>query len=104
MSITNMELESIKNSLKTGESKKSHQHWDDVLVRNYYSHYFQGLTPKELDKDFNKDIRTLANALSKLPETERKDLINVLSRVIEFYMESKIEKEIENSFSKLFKF
>ena len=99
-----MELESIKNSLKTGESQKSHQHWDDVLVRNYYSHYFQGLTSTELDKDFNKDIRTLTLALGKLPETERKALIKVLSRVIEFYLESKIEKEIDNSFSKLFKF
>ena len=71
-----MDLESIKNSLDTGESRNSQQHWNDVLVRNYYSHYFHNLTSKELDKDFNNDIRVLTQTLGKLPEKERKAMKN----------------------------
>lgn len=97
-----MELESIKNSIQSEVKKRDYT--DDVLIKHYYSQYFQNLTSKELDKNFNKDILSLTKALSKLPKEERSTLIKALSRIVEFYVESKVEKEIDLSFSKLFKF
>lgn len=98
-----MELKSVYNPSEATQSNTSHQYWNDILVQNYYSQYFKNLTSKELDRDFNNDVRVLTHALSKVPETKRKELINILSRVIAFYLEKKIEKEIDHSFSKLLK-
>lgn len=76
----------------------------DHMIQDYYIDYYQNLSSKELDKEFNKDILTLTKALSKLPESERKNLIEILSNLIEFYIENKIEKELNNSIFKIMKF
>jgi len=86
------------------EKKKKLDYWNDSLIQDYYINYYQNLSIKELDEEFNKDIRTLTKALSKLPDSERKAFVNILSRVIEFYLENKIEKEIDRSLFKIIKF
>jgi len=86
------------------EKKKKLDYWNDSLIQDYYINYYQNLSIKELDEEFNKDIRTLTKALSKLPDSERKAFVNILSRVIEFYLENKIEKEIDRSLFKILKF
>jgi len=86
------------------EKKKKLDYWNDSLIQDYYINYYQNLSIKELDEEFNKDIRTLTKALSKLPDSERKAFVNILYRVIEFYLENKIEKEIDRSLFKILKF
>jgi|GEM_PF-4002752 len=78
--------------------------WGDELVTNYYTNYYDNLTSKQLDRQFNNDISSLVKTLSKLPEQDRKKLIEALSKVIEFYIEHKFEKELEFSFHKLLRF
>ena len=74
------------------------------MIEDYYLGYYKDLSSKQLDKEFNENIRSLTQALSKLPNSERKAFIEVLSRCIEFYMENKVEKEIDQSFFKILKF
>lgn|SRR5690554_5126344 len=85
-------------------SKHRSDYWKDSMVHNFYLDYYQSLSSKELDREFNKDINTLTKTLSKLSDSERKAFIEVLSRFIEFYLENKIEKEIDNSIFKILKF
>jgi hypothetical protein len=86
------------------EKKKKLDYWNDSLIQDYYINYYQNLSVKQLDEEFNKDIRTLTKALSKLPDSERKAFVDILSRIIEFYLENKIEKEIDRSLFKILKF
>jgi hypothetical protein len=97
-------LDKKDKTLNSIEKKNKLDYWNDSLIQDYYINYYQNLSAKELDKEFNKDIRTLTKALSKLPDSERKAFIDVLSRVIEFYLENKIEKEIDHSLFKILKF
>ena len=97
-----MELTFNKNKDLT-TSKKS-DYWNDSLIQDFYLNYYQNLNSKELDREFNKDIKILTDALSKLPTSERKAFIQVLSRFIEFYLENKIEREIDGSLFKILKF
>lgn len=97
-----MELTFNKNKDLT-TSKKS-DYWNDSLIQDFYLNYYQNLNSKELDREFNKDIKLLTDALSKLPTSERKAFIQVLSRFIEFYLENKIEREIDGSLFKILKF
>jgi hypothetical protein len=94
----------IKNIQGASTKKSSNAIWSDDLISTYYSNYFVNLNSKQLDKEFNSDILMLVKALSKLPHNDRKALIEVLARVIEFYIENKVEKEIEFSFNKILKF
>lgn len=89
------------NSLR---KKSKFDYLNDSIIQDYYLNYYQNLSLKELDKEFNKDISILTKAMSKLPDSERKMFVEVLSRFIEFYIENKIEKEIENSLFKILKF
>ena len=97
-----MELTFDKNK-DLSTSKKS-EYWNDSLIQDFYLNYYQNLNSKELDKEFNKDIKLLTGALSKLRPSERKAFIQVLSGFIEFYLENKIEREIDNSLFKILKF
>jgi hypothetical protein len=97
-------LDTIKNIQGASTKKSSNAIWSDDLISTYYSNYFVNLNSKQLDKEFNSDILMLVKALSKLPHNDRKALIEVLARVIEFYIENKVEKEIEFSFNKILKF
>jgi hypothetical protein len=97
-------LDTIKNIQGTSTKKSSNAIWSDDLISTYYSNYFVNLNSKQLDKEFNSDILMLVKALSKLPDNDRKALIEALARVIEFYIENKVEKEVELSFNKFLKF
>lgn len=90
------------NSSKLSNEKKSI--WSDYLIQEYYSDYYDELTSKQLDSEFRNEIRTLVKSMSKLNEYERKEMIKVLSEVINFYVENKVNKELENSLSNIFKF
>ncbi len=94
----------IDNNKDLSTSKKS-ENWNDSLLQDFYiNYYYQNLNSKELDKEFNKDIKILTGVLVKLPFSERKVFIKILSKFIEFYLESKIEREIDKSFYKVLKF
>ena len=83
--------------------KKKENIWDDFIIQEYYSDYFNELSSKELDSEFRKELSVLVKSLSKLNESERKAMINILADVINFYIENKVNKELENSFSHIFK-
>jgi hypothetical protein len=77
---------------------------EDALIENYYLDHFESLSKRQLDKEFVYDLKVLSQALSKLTDSERKAFVSVLSSVIDFYLEHMIEKEIDYSFKKIFKF
>lgn len=97
-----MELTFDKN--KDLSTKKKSEYWNDSLIEDFYLNYYHNLNSKELDREFNKDIKMLTDSLVKLPASERKAFIQVLSRFIEFYLENKIEREIDDSLFKILKF
>ncbi|MDP4226273.1 MAG: hypothetical protein Q8910_07825 [Bacteroidota bacterium] len=95
--------------LKTIDKRKemttqSSSFWEDEIFQNYYKNHFNSLSSKQLDKEFSKDLNMLAKTLKKLPENERKTFIEILSKEIEFYIENKVEKELEFSINKILKF
>jgi len=77
-------------------------YWDDI-VSNYYLEKFKNLSIKELDNEFNNSLKTLTKYLTKLNDQEKQYFVDLFARVIEFYIENKVEKEISNSFSTLLK-
>jgi len=80
------------------------KYWSDDLVYLHYLDHFDNLSSKELDQELRKDIKTLTIALSKLTDEDKDAFINVLSNLIDFYLNQKIEKEIDSSFSKILNF
>lgn len=96
------------NALSTIDSgKKSTKNlriWNDDIFVDYYNNYYNDLNSKELDKDFSHELNVLVKALGKLNDSEKKALINLLAKVIEHYLEQKIDKEIDYSFKKILKF
>ncbi len=87
------------NRDKTISNMLSHK----ILLNNYYKNYYKNMTARELDKEFNKDIITLIKAAKYLPENKRNSSFHLFSRLIEFHIEKKIEKEINSSFDKILK-
>lgn len=77
---------------------------NDPIIQNFYNDYFDRISSKELDKEFNKDILTLVNTLKKVHGPNQSAFIQALSGLIEFYIERKVEKEIDESFMKIFAF
>lgn len=99
-----MLLDKKDKTMNSIEKKDRFDYLNDNMIQDYYVNYYQNLTLKELDKEFNRDISILAKTLSKLPDSERKKFVEFLSRFIEFYIENKIEKEIDNSLFQILKF
>ena len=97
-------LDTLKHIQGTPSKTINNSIWSDELITTYYSNYFDNISSKQLEKEFNSDILKLVKTLSKLSENDRKALIDTLARVIEFYIENKVEKEIEFSFHKILKF
>lgn len=94
-----------KNRIPNSVAKKrKFEYLDDILLEDYYSNHFQNLSSEELNNEFNKDIRYIAKALGNIPEKERKEYIEMLSKIFMHYFENNIEKEIEESISKILKF
>ena len=79
-------------------------YWNDDIFSNYYANYYNSLTSKELDKDFNMELKSLSSAMKQMNENERKVFINLLTSVVEHYIEQKIDKELESSFQNILKF
>lgn len=96
------ELLSIPESKKNSDRKM--QIWKDDIFLSYYENYYNNLSSKDLDIDFNRDLKTLVQALRKLNEHDKKAFINVFSSILEHYLEQKISKEIDFSFEKILKF
>lgn len=84
--------------------KKKLNFWNDYLIQEYYSEYFDELNSKELDSEFKNELNVLVKSLSKLNDSERKAMISILADVINFYIENKVNKELDKSFSNIFKF
>lgn len=82
--------------------KKKLNFWDDYLIQEYYSTYFDELNSKELDFELRNELNILVKSLNKLNDSERKIMINVLADVINFYIENKVSKELDKSFSNIF--
>jgi len=91
-------------ALNSLQKKNRFKYLDDNLIQDYYLNYYQNLSMRELDEEFDNDIRILTKALIKLPDSEKKNFIGVFSRLIEFYVENKIEKEIDYSLLKILRF
>lgn len=92
------------NKNKNLSTKDNSKYWNDSIVEDFYLNYYQSLNSKELDKEFNKDMKILTDALIKLSPSNRQGFIQVLSSFIEFYLENKVEREIEDSIYKILKF
>lgn len=93
--------------LNISKEKKSPQNlriWNDDIFLDYYCNYYDEITSKELDADFNHELKVLVQAMNKLNDPEKKALINLLSKVIEHYLNQKIDKELDFSFKKILKF
>lgn len=95
--------------LKTIDNNKvdkieSYSRFKDELLFDYYNNYFDHLSSRQLDKEFNKDLSIMIKSLKKLSQEERSIFVNSISRLIAFYLESKMEKELDKSFHTLFKF
>jgi hypothetical protein len=89
------------NKLKKNSKSNISRYWEDSLFDEFYYDYFDEMSSKELDKEFSKDIKYLSEILKKLSDSERKAFIEVLSKYIEFYIDHKVEKEIDNSLFKI---
>lgn len=74
--------------------------WNDSIIQNYYSELYENFTLKDLDNDFNVNLKILSKMLSKIDDSERKVFIELMSNLINHYVEKKIEKEIESLFNK----
>jgi len=83
---------------------KSYSYLYDDLISNYYKDHFYTTSSKQLDSDFNRDMKMLTKVLSEISESDRKAFIHLFSKVLEFYIENKLEKEIDQSFYKILKF
>lgn len=94
----------LDNINRVQKSKSNIDFWKDTMFQDFYLEYYQNLSSNELDREFNQNLQTLTQAISKLPDSERKAFIGVYSRFIELYFENKIEKEISNAFSKILNF
>jgi hypothetical protein len=94
------EFLSIANKQKP---QKGLRYFEDDIFFDFYSDYYNNLSSKDLDKDFNHELNVLVQAMSKLNDVEKKAFINLLSIVIEHYLEQKIDKEIDISFKKILK-
>ena len=97
-------LETISNKIEGRNTSDKFSTFRDEILSEYYVQYFNSLTSKEFDKEFNRDLSALVKSLNKLPQEDRNALIGALSKLIEFYVENKVEKELDHSFKRIFKF
>jgi hypothetical protein len=94
----------INNINHVQKSMSNLDFWKESMFQDFYIDYYQNLSSNELDREFNQNLQTLTRTLSKLSDSDRKAFIGLYSRFIEFYLENKIEKEINNAFNKILNF
>lgn len=93
----------VKNKQSKESKSETLKYWQDNLIHEFYIDYYNDLTSKELDQEFRKDIKDITKILSKLSDSERKVFVDFLSNFIEFYIDQKVEKEIDSSLYKILK-
>ncbi|MEA3496807.1 MAG: hypothetical protein U9R42_12340 [Bacteroidota bacterium] len=93
-----------KNDQITTLKKEKSMFWNDFLIQEYYNDYFQNITSSELDYEFNHKLKILVKTLNKLNKKEKEVMIDLLSNLINFYIENKVNKELEHSLRGIFKF
>ena len=93
-------LKEVDKSLMK-KSKEISTFQSEILF-DYYVNYFNSLSSTNLDKEFNRDLSIMTNSLRKLPEKERGLFVNYIAKLIEAYIESKVEKELTKSFHLFF--
>lgn len=77
---------------------------EDFLIQQYYLDYYQEISSKELDQEFSKDLKVITKALKKLPDENKSLVIELLLyRLIESYVDRKVEKELDISLKKILK-
>ena len=81
-----------------------YSNFKDEILSEYYNNYFERLSSRQLDKEFNRDLSILIKSLKKLSQEERSIVVNSISKLIEFYIETKIEKDLNKSFRTILKF
>lgn len=92
-----------KNDIKKSEPKDLLKYWDDILIFDYFNNYYETLSQKKLDTNFKNDLKILTNVLKKLSQNERKTFVKLFADILEFYINQKIEKDIDTSFKKILK-
>lgn len=95
-------MDLVKKDSKPLSKKQSI--WNEYLLQEYYSDYYSELSSKQLDSEFRNELKVLGKSMSKLNDDEKKEMIKVIADVINFYVENKVNKELENSFSNIFRF
>lgn len=96
-------LETIKDKNINKSEKLHDSFFNNYMIIDFYNNYYNELNSRQLDKEFNHDLSILVKSLHKLPQNERKEFIKLLSKVVEFYIENKIEKELDKSLYRIFK-
>lgn len=77
---------------------------EDFLIREYYLDYYQDVPSKELDQEFSKDLKIITKVFKKLSDKEKDPVIELfLAKLIEFYVDQKVEKELDISLKKILK-
>ncbi|MCK9269794.1 MAG: hypothetical protein WC271_09395 [Bacteroidales bacterium] len=92
-----------EQDLKFLNRESLQSYWNDSIFQNHYTDYYNRLSSKELDREFNENLTVLTKHLNKIPESQRKVFIDILSRYFELYFENKIEKEINDSLFEILK-
>jgi len=67
------------------------------LMNNIYPSFYDSLTSTNIDKEFVKDL----HVLSKVARKNNPLVRNCISRLMELYIEKKVDLELNNSFQKI---
>ena len=99
MNLINYKSDQEERSIQ--KNTDSYVDWYKSILNDSHSEKITSLSLKELDKQFSKDLATLAKALSNTPVNKRTELADFISIVVSYYIEQKVEKELDNFFSKI---
>jgi hypothetical protein len=86
------------------ESRLGLLSWGEDLPSGILSEVYTDHSVKEMDKKFARDLKVLVKSLSKLSDPERKIFIKVMATIVQSYLEQKVDKELDISIKKVFKF
>jgi pantothenate kinase len=94
-------MNTLSNISKENTSPQNRMFWGDNNFADYYTDYYNKLSSKELDSEFNHVLKVLVAAMDKLNDPDKKASINVLSKVIEHYISLKIDKDLQQSLKRV---
>jgi len=77
---------------------------ENFLIQEYYNDYYKVISSKELDRELSKNMKIITKAFENLPDEKRDSMIELfLAKFIEFYVDQKVEKELDISLKKILK-